>query len=117
MLANRTALKINPINGFHSQDEINKKFIREFGCGYPGDEITKTWLKTCFDPCFGFPTIARFSWKTCHTIMESKQSQVNWYDPNPNEAKAMENKAKLKFQDQTTAARRKQNIATKKLGI
>jgi hypothetical protein len=44
VLANRTALKINPISGFHSQDEINKKFIREFGCGYPGDEITKSWL-------------------------------------------------------------------------
>mmetsp|Transcript_22365 Transcript_22365/g.19867 ORF Transcript_22365/g.19867 Transcript_22365/m.19867 type:complete len:236 (-) Transcript_22365:205-912(-) len=37
---------------------------RKFGCGYPGDEVTKFWLKKHYDKIFGFPTIVRFSWST-----------------------------------------------------
>jgi len=42
---------------------------RIFGCGYPGDGITKTWLRAHYDSVFGFPTIVRFSWSTCDRII------------------------------------------------
>ena len=47
-----------------------KEFNNEFGCGYPGDPKTKDWLKDNFDPVFGYPSLVRFSWKTCYAVLE-----------------------------------------------
>ena len=43
---------------------VGERFGRTFGCGYPGDAITKKWLRDSFDPVFGFPSYVRFSWST-----------------------------------------------------
>ncbi|TNV76956.1 hypothetical protein FGO68_gene1944 [Halteria grandinella] len=58
-----------------------KQIDSEFGCGYPGDPKAKQWLKRNFDPVFGFPTLVRFSWKTCSTILEDNKANVEWFDP------------------------------------
>ena len=51
---------------FPEQKEIDT----DFGCGYPGDPKAKQWLKRHLDTTFGFPTLVRFSWKTCYSILE-----------------------------------------------
>jgi len=43
----------------------NLNIDHNFGCGYPADELTKSWLVKNQDPLFGFPSIVRFSWQTC----------------------------------------------------
>ncbi len=45
----------------------------------PADEVTKTWLKQHIDPVFGFPSLVRFSWKTCETILKEKGVPVEWW--------------------------------------
>jgi ribonuclease H2 subunit A len=55
-------------------------FHRQFGCGYPGDKITKTWLTDHIDPVFGFPSIVRFSWKTCYELLEKQGKKFFWND-------------------------------------
>ena len=49
---------------FLERPPAGKEFNRNFGCGYPGDSTTKTWLREHMDPVFGFPGLVRFSWKT-----------------------------------------------------
>ena len=44
--------------------EEKGEFDKQFGCGYPGDEITRMWLQRNHDKTFGFPSVVRFSWKT-----------------------------------------------------
>ena len=51
-------------------------FHKEFGCGYPSDPKTKTWLKEHTDPVFGFPTIVRFSWGTAKKILDEKNIAI-----------------------------------------
>ena len=70
-MTSRSNLKLQSIKGLNSEEEINNKFQKVFGCGYPGDPATKEWLKVSLDGQFGFPTIVRFSWKTCLTILEN----------------------------------------------
>lgn len=53
-------------------EEPNINADRNFGCGYPGDSVTKEWLENNFDPVFGFPSIVRFSWGTAKQICDSK---------------------------------------------
>ena len=66
------------------KEKTSVPYSRVFGCGYPGDVLTKTWLKDHFDEVFGFPTVVRFSWKTCKTILDDKHMAANWFDPDPN---------------------------------
>ncbi len=40
------------------------------GSGYPGDEVTKTWMRDNIDPVFGWPAICRFSWAPAKTLLE-----------------------------------------------
>lgn len=37
--------------------------------GYPGDAATVEWLKNNFNPVFGYPCVARFSWKTVRRLL------------------------------------------------
>lgn len=57
-----------------------KEFIKEYGCGYPGDPKTKAWLRANKDGVFGFPSLVRFSWKTCYSILEDEKMNVEWHD-------------------------------------
>jgi hypothetical protein len=42
------------------------------------DPITKKWLKASVDPVFGYPSIIRFSWKTCTVLLDANAVQVTW---------------------------------------
>ena len=53
----------------------NWKF-QEWGSGYPGDAVTKKFLRDNLDPVFGFPTIVRFSWSTAEKILNEKGVKV-----------------------------------------
>ncbi len=48
------------------------------GSGYPGDEVTKKWLRDSLDPVFGFPSLVRFSWGTAKTMLEKHAVAVEW---------------------------------------
>ena len=64
-----------------STSSSNQNFIRysrTFGSGYPGDPITKQWLRLSIDPVFGFPSIIRFSWQTCTDLLDRKAVPVHW---------------------------------------
>jgi ribonuclease H2 subunit A len=50
--------------------EVGREFSRTVGCGYPGDKITVGWLNDHRDPVFGWPSIVRFSWKTCYEKLD-----------------------------------------------
>lgn len=65
---------------FREQPPEGQAFTRDFGCGYPGDQTTKRWLREHMDPVFGFPGLVRFSWKTSHTLLENNGSKLDWYD-------------------------------------
>lgn len=58
---------------------------KDFGCGYPSDPMTKKWLRDNIDPIFGFPSIVRFSWKTCDPILEKDACPVDWGDDEDDE--------------------------------
>jgi ribonuclease H2 subunit A len=58
------------------ENEIS--FSTKFGSGYPGDPITKQWLKSHLDPIFGFPSIIRFSWKTTTQLLDKGAIDVFW---------------------------------------
>ena len=59
------------LRDFKFPEEESKEMIfsRTFGCGYPGDKITKAWLVDHMDPVFGFPSNVRFSWKTSYELL------------------------------------------------
>nr|CAH8855006.1 unnamed protein product [Trichobilharzia regenti] len=39
------------------------------GSGYPGDPVTKSYLRMSMDPVFGFPSIVRSSWSTAFILL------------------------------------------------
>ncbi|CAG7824841.1 unnamed protein product [Allacma fusca] len=51
-----------------------------WGSGYPGDDVTKTFLRKNIDPIFGFPNIVRDSWSTASALLEKRASKVKWDD-------------------------------------
>ena len=57
----------------------------EWGSGYPGDAVTKKFLRDNLDPVFGFPSIVRFSWKTAETLIEDKCVKVEFEEVDPEE--------------------------------
>lgn len=63
---------------FEEQGAVAAAFTREFGSGYPSDPATKAWLEKNMDPLFGFPSLVRFSWSTCETILDNKGVKVTW---------------------------------------
>ena len=57
----------------------------EWGSGYPGDAVTKKFLRDNLDPVFGFPSIVRFSWKTAETLIEEKCVKMEFEEIEPEE--------------------------------
>ncbi|VUZ97005.1 ribonuclease H2 subunit A, putative [Plasmodium vivax] len=69
-----------------------------FGSGYPGDPITKNFLKNNFDTVFGFPSIVRFSWSTADNMLETMGEQIEWYDDiENNDSKAIKRKTPFDY--------------------
>lgn len=84
------------------EEEDEKLVGAPFGSGYPGgaslarrspaslltakptrplpyaDDVTKKWLARSFDPMFGFPSFARFSWSTTKKIIDADGVAVDW---------------------------------------
>jgi ribonuclease H2 subunit A len=63
-----------------SFDEANghEIFDNNFGCGYPGDPLTKKWLRNNMDLVFGYPSIVRFSWSTTSKLLKSQAKAVEY---------------------------------------
>jgi ribonuclease H2 subunit A len=67
-----------------------------FGSGYPADPATKAWLHAAVDPVFGFPSVMRFSWKTCHSVLFRAACPVVWEDDDSEES-ALASQTRLHF--------------------
>lgn len=52
----------------------------EYGSGYPGDEVTKKWLRENFDRVMGFTDIVRISWKTAENLIEEMGVRVDFHE-------------------------------------
>ncbi|SBS97732.1 ribonuclease H2 subunit A, putative [Plasmodium malariae] len=87
---------INTDNSRFSNSNSNKNnnsSSYEFGSGYPGDPVTKNFLKNNFDSVFGFPSIVRFSWSTADSMLENLGDKIEWYDDEENnDSKSMKRK-------------------------
>lgn len=66
------------LEGWVMKEEGSIPIGRRFGCGYPGDEDTKAWLQEHKSPVFGFPSLVRFSWATCKTVLDESCVPVFW---------------------------------------
>jgi len=42
------------------------------------DPNTKAWLKSAFEPTFGFPSLVRFSWATVKIMLDKDGHAVQW---------------------------------------
>lgn len=55
-----------------------------FGSGYPGDPVTKSFLQENIDQVFGFPRLVRFSWSTADNVLQSKALKLEFEDEEEN---------------------------------
>lgn len=60
--------------------ESRRQWSGALGSGYPSDPNTVAWLEETFDPVFGFPSIARFSWGTVRNMFEKRGAKSRWTD-------------------------------------
>jgi ribonuclease H2 subunit A len=59
-----------------SFEETNCQIDRNWGSGYPNDPLTKQWMSKNFDPVFGYPSVARFSWKPIQEMFKKKKCEL-----------------------------------------
>ncbi|XP_050348461.1 ribonuclease H2 subunit A [Nymphalis io] len=60
---------------FHEGLEMNHK---EFGSGYPGDPLTKKFIRDQIDRVFGYPLLVRFSWSTAELMLQEKAAKCTF---------------------------------------
>ena len=58
---------------------------RDWGCGYPGDDACRAWLKRHLQPIFGYPDVVRFCWGPIAEVLEKNPDAngacvVRWPD-------------------------------------
>ncbi|OHS96485.1 ribonuclease HII family protein [Tritrichomonas foetus] len=59
-------------------EEKEIEFSRNFGSGYTSDAKTVNWLKSTFDPVFGFPSVTRFSWDTIKKLTTKNEADADF---------------------------------------
>lgn len=52
----------------------------EFGSGYPGDPLTKKFIRDRIDNVFGYPLLVRFSWSTAELMLQEKAAACTFED-------------------------------------
>eukprot|EP01025_Chloroclados_australasicus_P017354 TRINITY_DN18835_c0_g1_i1.p3 TRINITY_DN18835_c0_g1~~TRINITY_DN18835_c0_g1_i1.p3 ORF type:complete len:154 (+),score=19.65 TRINITY_DN18835_c0_g1_i1:180-641(+) len=92
----------------YSFPEKGLEISRNWGCGYPSDPDTRSWLYQSLDPVFGYPRLVRFSWQTAQTIIRDKCIEMKF------ECEAEEgddpNQQKLEFGSGRLAKRKVQDM-------
>lgn len=90
-------LRDEQVSGWVYKDG-DKKLAEEkqpdVGSGYPGDPKTKDWLQKYFDKVFGYTTFVRHSWSTVRKICKERGVNIDWDEPDDEEADA--NQANIK---------------------
>lgn len=56
------------------RDRLLRTLDSTCGSGYPGDPLTREWLKRVRNPVFGYPSIVRFSWATVDEFLPKKRA-------------------------------------------
>ncbi|RTG88921.1 ribonuclease H2 subunit A, partial [Schistosoma bovis] len=49
------------------------------------DPVTKSYLRACMDPIFGFPSLVRSSWSTASSLLDQHGVSVRWEDDETHE--------------------------------
>jgi ribonuclease H2 subunit A len=57
---------------------LEQRVSKQFGSGYPGDPVTKQWLRDHLDRVFGYPSLIRFSWSTTVKLLDDLGCRVDW---------------------------------------
>jgi ribonuclease H2 subunit A len=58
--------------------EPNLSFDTNVGSGYPGDALTASWMQRNFEPVFGFPSVARFSWGPVAELFQKRNAVADF---------------------------------------
>ncbi|KAL7063261.1 hypothetical protein AAHC03_0617 [Spirometra sp. Aus1] len=74
------------------------------GSGYPGDPLTKQYLRMCMDPIFGFPPLVRSSWSTAQALLEERAVRVLWEDDEDSPAMEAKKRSKKRQEEHLHAA-------------
>ena len=88
-------------NWKHIEPNVTKA---KCGSGYPGDQVTKDWLKSNFDPVFGFPQFVRFSWSTAEKFIDNGVELDFPYDEDEEDKKSKKRKKNIDIFEPKRAA-------------
>ncbi|CAH8517539.1 unnamed protein product [Schistosoma turkestanicum] len=61
---------------------INLVEVKKYDSHYP---VTKSYLRACMDPVFGFPSLVRSSWSTASSLLDQHGVSVKWEDDETHE--------------------------------
>ncbi|RVE52397.1 hypothetical protein evm_003035 [Chilo suppressalis] len=64
---------------WHFQEGLEMSY-KEFGSGYPGDPLTKKFIRDQIDKVFGYPSLVRFSWSTAEVMLQGKAATCTFED-------------------------------------